>query len=362
MAHHDPDRFFNFEGPGAQEWWYFDALSDDARDALVVIVYAALPFDPGYGRATMRHLRTPHRHPAPHPLDHCGIGLSWYHRGATAAYALNGYRRADFAHTTSPFVVRVADNRMIREPDGRYRLEIQTPAVDGRSTIRADLRFTPAADTEAFESDLGRPDAPHIWIVAAGDCRVVGTVSIGRPGRVERRLEFIGRGYHDHNAGAEEISVAMQRWHWGRVHVGRQTHIYYASTPHQGETRSLWLTLEDGRPAVVRESALFTELPPDRRHRLGFPTDGGLLVASSGEPSLIRVHDHHVDDGPFYGRWISRFRFDHVVNVDEAVRASQEECHLGITELLETRHLHAPWTRWMVPFRFKRPDRRTRGA
>ncbi len=55
---------------------------------------------------------------------------------------------------------------------------------------------------------------------------------------------FAGRGYHDHNAGAEEMSLAMRRWEWGRVHIGDRTHVYYASTPQpgKGEPQSLWIT------------------------------------------------------------------------------------------------------------------------
>ncbi|GIW86450.1 MAG: hydroxyneurosporene dehydrogenase [Isosphaeraceae bacterium] len=358
MSNHDPDRFFQFEAPGSQEWWYFDALSDDGTDGLVVIVYAALPFDPDYGRATMRHLRDPGRHPAPHPLDHCGIGLSWYHRGTTAAYALNGYRRADFGHTPAPFAVEVAGNRLTRDSEGRYRLVIQTPAVDGRSTIAADLEFVPAAATEPFERNLGTPEAPHHWIVAAGDCRVTGTVVVRGRGRTVRSLDFHGRGYHDHNAGVEEISRAMRRWHWGRVHIEDRTEIYYYAVPHRGPTQSLWLTLRHGRPDVVRESAVFTELPAPRRHRLGFPNDGGLIVASAGEPCLIRSHHHHVDEGPFYGRWISRFRIDTLLEPHPTADPTTGDSVPGISELLETRALHAPWTRWMIPFRFKRPGLR----
>ncbi len=69
----DPDRFFDRTSPGAHEWWYFDAISDDGRDALVIVWYAGLPFDPSYGVATLRHLRNPSKYPQPQgarPLGH----------------------------------------------------------------------------------------------------------------------------------------------------------------------------------------------------------------------------------------------------------------------------------------------------
>ena len=77
----DPDRFFDRTSPGAQEWWYFDAISDDGRDVLVVVWYAGLPFDPKYGVGTLRHLKNPAKYPQPRALDHSAIGFSWHRDG-----------------------------------------------------------------------------------------------------------------------------------------------------------------------------------------------------------------------------------------------------------------------------------------
>ena len=152
----DPDHFLNFRTPGAQEWWYFDAISDDGRDALVLVWYAGLPFDPAYGVATLRHLKDPRRFPAPDPLDHCALGISWYRDGKTVAYALNAYRRDAFAFSGSPIAVEVAGNRMDRGPEG-YRLRVDTPAVDGTHRIRADLHFLPAPGTQPLRRTWDRP-------------------------------------------------------------------------------------------------------------------------------------------------------------------------------------------------------------
>ncbi len=342
----DPDRFLNFSTPGAQEWWYFDAISDDGRDALVVVWYAALPFDPDYGVAAIRHRKDPARHPAPHALDHCAFGLSWYRDGKTVAYALNGFRRGDFAHRTDPFLVDVAGNRLERGPGG-YRLRVETPASNGRQRISADLTFEPSPATAPLECNLGDPESPHLWIVAAADCRVEGHVA--RDGRRSAALAFRGRGYHDHNAGAEEISMAMRRWQWGRVHAGPTTQIYYHAEPRSGASKSLWITCREGCPEQVRERVTVFE-NSRRRNAFGLRFNDRLQI-DDGSERLRRRNRQCVDDGPFYRRWIAGFEVE-TDNHHEPADPSP-----GICELLDTGNLNRPLFNWMIPFRLKRPDR-----
>ena len=350
----DPDRFLNFGTPGSQEWWYFDAISDDGRDTLVIVWYAGLPFDPAYGVAALKHHRAPHQHKPPHPLDHCAIGLHWYHDGKLAAYALNAYRRTQFQYSADPFRVQVAGNCLVRQPEGTYRLEIETPAVDGRRTLHVQLSFSPAPGTQPLERDLGH-GAPHLWILAAPECRVQGTVTLGS-GSAARSLEFQGRGYHDHNAGAEEISLAMSRWHWGRVHVGDTTHVYYHARTRQETSQTLWITLKNGATESIREQPYFLE-QPGKPNIFGLRSD--LSLAFNEQPShlpgplLMRIPGTCVDDGPFYRRWLSTFLLGQ--GPFDAGPSTVSHRVTGISELLDTKRLNSPLFNWMIPFRLKRP-------
>ena len=340
----DPDHFVNFGTPGAQEWWYFDAISDDGRDALVLIWYAGLPFDPAYGVATLRHLKDPRRFPAPDPLDHCALGISWYRDGKTVAYALNAYRRTAFAFSGSPLAVEVAGNRMDRGPEG-YRLRVDTPGVDGTHRIRADLHFLPAPGTESLRRNLGSPEAPHDWILAAADSRVAGRVEVAGPSGLA--LAFQGRGYHDHNAGSEELSLAMKRWEWGRVHDGPLTWVYYRSEPRHAPVQTLSILLREGRPVEVRDDA---RLVPHRHRRNAFGVRYANELDLLAEGSLLTVqHGPCVDNGPFYMRWLSEFASD------AEGKGRLDGITRGLGELLVTGNLHRPWFNWMIPYRLKRP-------
>jgi carotenoid 1,2-hydratase len=337
MPELDPDRFFDFKTPGSQEWWYFDAISDDGEYALVIVWYAGLPFDPDYGLAALRHRRYPRRYPAPNPLDHSAIGLSLYRRGKTVAYALNRYPAHRFAFEASPFAVQLARSRFERSAS-TYRLHVETPAVDGRRNIVADLSFTPAARTESLERELGGVGGPHRWILAAADCRVEGSVALeGSGGFV---VDFRGRGYHDHNAGSEELSVALTRWRWGRFHAGQRTYIFYEAEPREGARQSLWVVCEEGRPVEVRDDVAL-RVEETRRHPLGIRY-GRRLGFEPGGPPARWCHRDLVDYGPFYLRWLSELQLEGG-NV------------IGITALLEAKALHQMWFNWMIPYRLKRP-------
>ena len=319
----DPDRFFDHQTPGAHEWWYFDAISADGRDVVVIVWYAGLPFDPSYGVAALRHLKHPGKTPAPRALDHSAIGFSWYREGKTMAYALNGFKADHFQYQADPFAVTVGHNRVERDGQG-YRLNVTTPTVEGKP-IQASFRFLPADANEPFERDLGSTQAPHWWVLAASDCRVEGKIEVG-----DTSMEFIGRGYHDHNAGAEEMSLAMKRWEWGRVHRGSRTDVYYMSEARNEDPQTLWITCRDGRPEVVREALTISGIDKPARNVFGITHHRESEVIDNGD-ILARKIGACLDDGPFYQRWLAEF--------DLSLRdlGDQAECPtLGIAEA--TRH------------------------
>lgn len=351
----DPDRFFHLKTPGAHEWWYFDAISDDGRDVLVIIYYAGLPFDPSYGVAAIRHVKNPSKYPCPNALDHSAVGLSWHRDGKLMAYALSGHKADAFHHRADPFEIQVGTSRVARDPDGTYRLTVLTPSVEGKP-IRASIRFQPAAKTEPFERNLGSPESPHHWILAAPDCRVEGSAAIG-----DTAMNFEGRGYHDHNAGGVEMSLAMRRWEWGRVHFLDRTQIYYASIPRsgKGEPQSLWITYRGGRLEEVHEvTPEATQESDQKRSVFGIRHAASRTVKEVGgadalgaRSPITRTTGHCLDDGPFYRRWAAGYSRTEAI-AEHRIAGLQM---LGIAELLDTRHMNRFYFNWMIPYRLKWP-------
>jgi len=350
----DPDRFLNLEAPGSQEWWYFDALSDDGRDAVVIVFYVGLPFDPRYIASTLRHVRDPRAHPAPDPLDHCAFGIHWYRLEGSSrrrrgpgnpgplaeAYALIEYNKSRFEHQCDPFSVGVGPNRLSRRGTG-YRIEADVPDLNPRYRIRADLHFRVDPRAEPLEFDLGSSGSPHRWMLAAADCRVDGTIAL--EGRDGSEAVFAGRGYHDHNAGDEELSVALRRWEWGRVHMNDRTEIYYDLTTRLGETRRLWITCRNGRPERVRRDPTVEPRGP-RQPAFGAATATELTIRDGADHALERTIRRPLDAGPFYHRWLAAFRRPELDGPPV----------LGISEFMNPPVLNHPLVRLMIPFRLRR--------
>ena len=160
-------------------------LSLDGRDALVIVFYAGLPFDPSYGVGTLRHLRNPSKFPQPLALDHSAIGFTWHRDGKPIAYALNGHKADQFGHQADPFSVEIATSRVDRDGSG-YRLSLATPTVEGKP-IRAEFRFFPAASTEPIERNLGRrcppPLDPRRQRLPGGGKASIDRRGLGRPSK-----------------------------------------------------------------------------------------------------------------------------------------------------------------------------------
>lgn len=194
--HVDPAR------PGAYEWWYFDALSDDDRYALVVIFFLGSPMSPYY-KAVVNGKE-------PDPRDWCGVFVSLHEkqadRWAGRAYAYNLYRGGTFAEDGGE--VAVGGSRVVREETGEsaltWRLTLDEPGLwFGRT--RAEVTFT-VQGAQPDRPPLGEEDG-HTWVCVAPVCRAEGVVN---------GIRFSGPGYHDHNFG--QLPWAdTDIWYWARA-------------------------------------------------------------------------------------------------------------------------------------------------
>jgi carotenoid 1,2-hydratase len=234
--------------PGAYEWWYFDALSDDGQWALVVIYFLGSPMSPYYKAVVDGK--------APDPRDWCGVFVSLHEKGRgkwkERAYAYNLYKSGEFA-TDRPEVT-VGGSRMTYEDAGdgrlRWRLTVNERGL-WRGRTRAELTFTTPGPPLTLPPMGDQGDsADHSWVCVAPVCHAEGTVMQANGAIVP----FTGNGYHDHNFGCLPFA-GFDTWYWcrGNLITDEGKHLtailYLFSCQKEGE-HGLYLLFDSSAPAI----------------------------------------------------------------------------------------------------------------
>ncbi|OBV10442.1 Hydroxyneurosporene dehydrogenase [Erythrobacter dokdonensis DSW-74] len=206
----------------------------------------------------------------------------------------------------------------IHEGDTRLFVPWQRP-VRGRVRV-----FPEALNRVAFALD-GKES--HIWHCLAPRARI--EVEMESPG-----VSWSGKGYLDHNRGAEPLETGFNTWHWSRAHLKEGALVCYEGERGDGSLFASALRFDrHGVPEPV-------DLPPiaqlprskwriDRRTR-----------SDIGVAQVRRTWE----DTPFYARseLASRFAGEEVVTVQES---------------LDMRRFSSGIVQFMLPYRMPRKTR-----
>lgn len=233
-------------GPGNFEWWYFDAHFDDASTA--VIVFATKPILECNG-----------------PLKP-NVSLTITRPDGTKAAQFPLFPPGEFSASrgtpSSPLGagcdVRVGPN-WTRGPSAgsgqapwRYELHVKT------QNLAADLTFTgsvPAWRPCAGKCYFGDLEHYFAWLPSIPYGTVEGTLAYdGKTHKVK------GTGYHDHNWGNVGLNEVMDRWTWGRAHIGDYTLIFVEqiAAKKYGFTRMPVIMLAKGGKIIIEDARPLT--------------------------------------------------------------------------------------------------------
>jgi carotenoid 1,2-hydratase len=250
--------------PGGYLWWYVDALSDDGRHGLTIIVFVGSVFSPYYGWATRRGRADAE--------NHCAFNVALY-GAAGKRWTMTERSRASVARSAREYVV--GPSRIAWEGD-HLVLDIDEIAVPLPQRVRGRVRLHPEALStfSAPLDDAGR----HRWGPIAPCARV--EVALQRP-----EVRWSGHAYLDSNEGDEPIVRAFAEWDWSRASLrdGSTAVLYdvrqkegadrllalrfarsggvdtFAAPPRQPLPRTLWridrtLRTDPGAPAKVMQT------------------------------------------------------------------------------------------------------------
>lgn len=282
--------------PGAYEWWYFDALSDDGQWALTCIWFLGNPFSPFYRLSALGQRADPFAHNA--------VFFALYRHGGLHAYHFTRFAPSTVcADETHPADLAFGPNTL-SFADDCYTLRLADENAN-RRTLSAYLTFdAPPLVACPASSDAGADD--HFWLPAAPACRVAARITLREPQNPgDETVTFRGSGYHDHNWGTLPFARAVRDWYWARAALadGSALIVYHVRYHHAPPVSHL-LHFRDGRLESHDDAATVT-LGRPRWNAFGAPYATRLNVRS-GDTEATLLLGSRLDSAPFYVRALCR--------------------------------------------------------
>lgn len=335
----------------AYEWWYFDALSDDGRDAVVIIFLDNFIFSPRYNK--LAEQRGPDRaglnpkSEIQNPKSQVpAVAFTYYRDGKPVYRAINEFKESEFSADGELPACRIGENYFDFEsaPYGSGYF------VSVKAKLRKGLTLEAQFEWLAIESDF-LPQKPvsagdaHIWNLVAARADVSGKINVRNDkGKELDVVHFRGTGYHDHNYDNRWLPETVRDWQWGRAHFNDSTAVFYRYQE-CGETRDTTklFTIRDGalrdRDAEYDEHQFARDIFGIKYpQRLTFQTDDNMR---------LRVKQTRIIDSSFfYLRFLSEMTL--------TLRDGKPRKSIGITEYLNPKALKYRWLDWLVNMRIGR--------
>lgn len=317
----------------AYEWWYFDALSDDGRDAVVIIFLDNFIFSPRYNR-NKSETNVP------------AVAFTYYRDGVPVYRAINEFDKKDFIASASEPSCRIGENffRFESAPYGSgYFISIN-------ATLRKNFLLEAQFEWLTIESDFTPQkniDAnnAHVWNLVVSRADVSGKIHIkDEKGKDKKLIQFRGTGYHDHNYDNRWLPETVQDWQWGRAHFTDSSAVFYRYKEcGAGDEVTKLYTIRNGelraRDAVYEEQLFSRDIFGIKYpQRLTFTTDDNMR---------LRVKQTKIIDSSFfYLRFLSEMTL--------TLRDGKPRKSVGITEYLNPKALKYRWLDWLVSMRIGR--------
>ena len=331
------------EAPDAYEWWYFDAISDDASEAIAIWFLDNAVSSPRYNRtlntgvdSSANSLRAS-RFPA--------VFFAYYKNGKAVVRTFNEFATKDFsADQASPAcTIGTSGFRFDAAPYGSgYSLEIRSLLSRGQ-TLEAKFEWV------SIEADLLREDGRdmpgrHVWNIVAPRSDVSGRIDlIDQKGKVKVAYHFRGTGYHDHEYDSRRFADTILERHWGRAHFTDSTAVFQKHFESDGEESSRLVLIKNGR-FIEREVRCEEQNFVRNKFGIKYP----MRVSLTSEDGIrLRIKPVKVLDSSFYN-----LRFASEMTL--TLRDGKPRKSMGLAEIVAPKTLKYRWLDWLADRRILR--------
>ena len=346
----------------AFEWWYFDAISDDGRDVIVVIFLDNFIFSPRYNANQKSEDRSQKSGENPKSKIQSfdskienrkskiqnqdsfpAVAFFYYRDGKPVYRAINEFPAASFSAGLEKPECRIGDNsfRFEAAPYGSgYVLSVNTD-------LKKDRRLQAEFEWLSIESDF-TPEKPlpsceaHCWNLVATRSDVSGKINVSdENGKLIDNRQFRGTGYHDHNYDNRWLPETVSDWQWGRAHFADATAVFYRyrEIGEPDATTKLFVV----RKGELRERDAIYEEQKLLRNVFGIKYPKRLRFVSDDNIRLRVKQTKVIDQSFFYLRFLSEMTL--------TLRDGKPRKAVGITEYLAPKTLKYRWLDWLVNMR-----------
>lgn len=332
------------------EWWYFDALSEDGTDAVVIIFLDNFIFSPRYNSQNKktsigkqlknkfflrkREEASANKFPA--------VVFIYYRNGKPVYRAINEFPAADFYASREQPDCRIGNSSFSFKsaPYGSgYLLSIDV-MLRKKCRLKADFEWL------LIESDfLPKPKIDsrdvHNWNLVSPRSDVSGKITVSdRKGVNQDTIHFRGTGYHDHNQDDRWMPETIKDWHWGRAHFLDSTAVFYRYNEIGQKPVNKLFVVRNGE---LRARDAACEEQTFSRDKFGIKYPERLRFVSEDNLRLRVKQTKIIDSSFFYLRFLSEMTL--------TLRDGKPRKTIGITEYLAPKALKYRWLDWLVNMR-----------
>ncbi len=331
----------------AFEWWYFDALSDDGREAVVVIFTDNYVFSPRYFESPTQ----------PQTFDtETGETKVLRFPAVTFLYSVDGkivYKTVnEFGYDKFFGSAGTADCSI-----GQSSLTVKTASYGSGYIVTVDVplgsdkRLKAAFEWLSVEADLlhdsmdGHPG--FLWNMVSPRSDVSGRIEVlDRSGKSKQLIHYRGTGYHDHISGTDALNEILNCRQWGRAHFNDCTAVYcVVDTEPDGPGAARLIVTRDGTISMRSADVDAAKLHRDR-HGIKYPQR---LVLQGEDDVQLRVKPIQTIESTYYNvRSLSEMTL--------TLRDGKPRKTIGISEILSPKNMKYRLFRWLSDLQIDRNE------
>ncbi len=327
------------------EWWYFDALSDDGKEAIVITFFDNYIFSPRYNSLCRKSLKKETETSSIE--EHFPVvEFAYYKNGKTIYKCVNEFAPKDFSAQTKTSECTIGDNSFKFEhaPYGSGYIVSINARLGKNKFLTANFEWL-SIENDFSQKEFPKSSASHCWNMVVPRSDVTGRINIIKNnGDAISEVNFRGTGYHDHILDNRWMPNTIEFLQQGRVHFPDSTAIFYCYKEMGSNTLTTKLIIIKNGKLQPIEAQCIQKKHQRNLYNMQYPAQ--LEFESEDNLHLSIKHKETINSS-----------FSNIKYLCEATLSQKNSVPTkatGITEYISPKLLKYRWFDWLSGMRIKR--------